>query len=131
MTRPEVINLSQLSKFITRLHRRPATWWDTGGNLLSPLYSVYFLNRATLWRYILPGSETGSISDATSTYSFTSLGNDITSTTPIPLTDALLSFKLTINSNDFSPIPCADARRLTSLTQAGDTYACSEIYINY
>jgi hypothetical protein len=104
---------------------------DTGGNLLSPLYSVYFLNRATLWQYVLPTGETGSISDNASTYAFATLANNITSTTPIPLSDALLNFKLTINGNPISPIPCADARRLTSLTQGSDTYACSEIYINY
>ncbi|HZY36302.1 MAG TPA: hypothetical protein VFE53_06615 [Mucilaginibacter sp.] len=101
------------------------------GTLLSPLYSLYFLNRATLWRYVLPTGETGGISDNASTYTFATLSNNITSTTPIPLSDALLNFKLTINGNPISPIPCADAQRLTSLTQGGDTYACSEIYLNY
>lgn len=104
---------------------------NAGGSLLSPLYSVYFLNRATLWQYVLPTGETGSISDNASAYAFATLANNITSTTPIPLSDALLNFKLTINGNPISPLPCADAQRLTSLTQGSDTYACSQIYINY
>jgi len=101
------------------------------GQLLSPLYSIYFLNRATLWKYVLPAGKTGTISDTTGTFSFTTATNDITSTTPIPLSNALLNFQLTINGTPFTPIPCADPSRFTYLTQAGDTYDCSEIYINY
>jgi len=101
------------------------------GQLLSPLYSIYFLNRATLWKYVLPTGKTGTINDTTGTFSFTTATNDITSATPIPLSDALLNFQLTINGTPFTPIPCADPSRFTYLTQAGDTYDCSEIYINY
>ncbi|WP_259070948.1 hypothetical protein HDF24_23020 [Mucilaginibacter sp. X4EP1] len=101
------------------------------GQLLSPLYSILFLNRATLWKYVLPTGKTGTISDTTGTFSFTTLANDITSATPIPLSNALLNFQLTINGTPFTPIPCADPSRFTYLTQAGDTYDCSEIYINY
>ncbi|TWJ02449.1 hypothetical protein JN11_01422 [Mucilaginibacter frigoritolerans] len=104
---------------------------DGTNTLLSPLYSIYFLNRATLWKYVLPVGKTGTISDTTGIFNFTSLANDITSATPIPLSNALLNFQLTINGTPFTPIPCADPTRFTYLTQAGDTYDCSEIYINY
>jgi hypothetical protein len=104
---------------------------DGTNTLLSPLYSIFFLNRATLWKYVLPVGKTGTISDTTGTFNFTSAANDITSSTPIPLSNALLNFQLTINGTPFTPIPCADATRFTYLTQAGDTYDCSEIYINY
>lgn len=101
------------------------------GALLSPNYSIYFLNRATVWKYVLPAAKTGSINDPAGKYNFTTTTNDITSDMPIPLSDELLQLKLTINGHSFTPIPCADAQRLTSLTQGADTYACSEIYINY
>lgn len=101
------------------------------GALLSSNYSINFLNRATVWRYVLPSGKTGSISDIASTYNFTTALNDITSTAPIPLTNQLLNFKLIVGGIPFTPIPCADAQRLTSLTLGTDTYACSEIYINY
>ena len=104
---------------------------DGTNTLLSPLYSIYFLNRATLWKYVLPTGKSGTISDTTGTFSFTSLANDITSATPIPLSNALLNFQLTINGTPFTPIPCADPTRFTYLTQGTDTYDCSEIYINY
>ncbi len=103
----------------------------SNGVLASPLYSINFLNRATLWKYVLPTGRTGLISDNNNVYNFTTAANDITSTAPIPLTDQLLDFKLTIGTTPFTPIPCADAQRLTSIVQAIDTYACSEIYINY
>jgi hypothetical protein len=101
------------------------------GALISPVYAIYFLNRATLWNYVLPVGETGSISDAGSTYNFITVTNTITSTAPIPLSDSLLDFQLTVNGNQINPIPCADGKRLTSLILAGDTYACSEIFLNY
>jgi hypothetical protein len=104
---------------------------DGSGTLLKPPYSIYFLNRATVWKYVLPPGKTGTISDNAGAYSFTSLANDITSTAPIPLSDGLLNFKLTVNGIPFTPIPCADVQRLASLTLGLETYACSEIFINY
>ncbi|MDP9075927.1 MAG: hypothetical protein M3O71_00755 [Bacteroidota bacterium] len=106
------------------------------GALLSPNYSIYFLNRATVWKYVLPPTKTGSITDMQGVYNFTTASNDITSNAPIPLTDSLLvdnllKFKITVNGHHFTPIPSADPQRLTSLTLGTDTYACSEIYINY
>ena len=100
------------------------------GALLSPLYTINFLNRATVWKYILPNTKTGSVSDASSTYSFAGT-SDIISTTPIPLSNQLADFKLTVNGIIINPAPCADPQRLTLLQQGADTYACSEIFINY
>lgn len=105
---------------------------DGAGKLLSPLYSIYFLNRATLWKYILPATETGTITDNAGVYNFATAANNITSIAPIPLQDQLPNFKLTPpTGNPISPLPGADPQRLASLTQGGDTYACSEIYLNY
>ncbi len=105
---------------------------DGAGKLLSPPYSIYFLNRSTLWKYILPVSETGAITDNGGVYTFATAANNITSTAPIPLHDQLPSFKLTPpTGSPISPLPGADPQRLASLTQAGDTYPCSEIFLNY
>lgn len=104
---------------------------DGAGALLSPLYSIYFLNRATIWKYILPLGKTGSINDTASVYHFTGAANQVTSLTPIPLTNKPLNFKVTVNTHAYTPIACANPQRLTSFTQAGDTYPCSEIFLNY
>ena len=106
---------------------------DGLGHLLtpSPAYSIYFLNRATVWRYILASGATGSINDIASVYHFASLPGSITSSTPIPLTNQALNFKLTVNSNDYTPIPCADPQRLSKFFQSGETFPCSEIFLNY
>jgi hypothetical protein len=104
---------------------------DGAGALLSPLYSIYFLNRATIWKYILPLGKTGSINDTASVYHFTGAANQVNSLTPIPLTNKPLNFKVTVNTHAYTPIACANPQRLTSFTQAGDTYPCSEIFLNY
>ncbi|MGZ3751833.1 MAG: hypothetical protein ACXVB0_08955 [Mucilaginibacter sp.] len=99
--------------------------------LQSPKYSIFFLNRATIWKYVLPVGHSGAISDGTNKYHFTGPANTVTSTTPIPLSDVALNLTLTLNSNHYTPIACADPQRLTNIAQAGDNYSCSEIFLNY
>lgn len=104
---------------------------DGSGNLLSPLYSVFFLNRATIWKYFFTSTAQGTIDDTANVYQFANPGNPVTSVSPIPLSDKALKLKLTMNGLDHAPIACADPKRITSLTQSGDTYPCSEIYLNF
>jgi len=104
---------------------------DASGNLLSPLYSIYFLSRATIWKYFLTNVNQGSIDDFANVYQFANPGNPITSLSPIPLSDKALNLKLALNGFDHSPIACADPQRLSAITQSGDIYPCSEIYLNY
>jgi hypothetical protein len=100
---------------------------DTSGFILSPLYSIFFMNRATKWKYIITSGNSYSISEASSAYTFTSPASTVTSVTPIPLTNQPLDMNVTINGH-LKPIASADPQRLASV---GDSYYYSEIYLNY
>jgi hypothetical protein len=113
----------------------PAQLVDGTPLLLSPKYSIYFLNRATIWKYTLVSPTAGSISVPLNKYQF---ANTLSSTqsffisqTPIPLTDTPLQLTLTLGVHQYTPIACADPQRLTNIKQAGDNYPCSEIFLNY
>lgn len=103
---------------------------DAGQNLFSPVYTIFFLNRATIWKYILPLGVTGTFSDDASLYSFTAPANAVTSVVPIPLSKIQQSFKVTIGANSYDNIACASPQRLSRITM-GDSYPCSEIFLNY
>jgi hypothetical protein len=100
---------------------------DTSGFILSPLYSIFFMNRATKWKYIITSGNSYSISEGSSAYTFTSPASTVTSVTPIPLTNQPLDMNVTINGH-LKPIASADPQRLASV---GDSYYYSEIYLNY
>ena len=104
---------------------------DNSNNLSSPLYTVYFLNRATIWKYVLASSANGSVNDNANVFHFANPSNTIFSVSPIPLNEKAKNFKLTVNSQDFSPIACASPQRLVNHVQNGDTYYCSEIFLNF
>lgn len=100
--------------------------------LQSPVYSILFLNRATIWKYVLASGTIGTVSDAANVYQFANPASPITSLTPIPLTDKALNLTLQLtNHHNYTSIACADPQRLTNIAQAGDTYSCSEIFLNY
>lgn len=102
------------------------------GVLKSPVYSIYFLNRATIWKYIVASGTTGTVNDAANVYKFINPASTITSLTPIPLSDKALNLTLALtNHQNYNPIACADPQRLTNIALAGDTYSCSEIFLNY
>jgi hypothetical protein len=106
---------------------------DGSGALLNPAphYSICFLNRATIWKYILASNQPGDINDTANLYHFANPASVITSLTPIPLSNKALNLKLTLNSHDYSPIACADPQRLVTITKGTDTYPCSEIFLNF
>jgi hypothetical protein len=116
---------------------------DKNDFLLSPVYSIYFLNRATIWKYVLMNSYKNlGIVDAgePSVYSFkTTASNTIVSASPIPMSEVPLTFTLTANNAGdipvtFSSIACASPERLVSYQFAPpleDLFGCSEIYLNY
>ncbi len=102
------------------------------GTLASPAYSIYFLNRYTIWKYILASGSAGSIVDNAGVYHFTTpAASTIFSLTPMPLSEKALNLKLSINTNDFSPVSCASPQRVVEYKPAADTYSCSEIFLNY
>lgn len=106
---------------------------DGSGSLIDPApkYTINFLSRATIWKYILASKKSGNINDTANLYQFNNPASIITSLTPIPLSNKAQDFKLTVGGHDYSPIACADPQRLASITKGADTYPCSEIFLNF
>jgi hypothetical protein len=104
---------------------------DSTGNLTSPQYAIYFLNRSSFWKYILTRGSSGVIDDADNVYDFPTLeASIIFSTSPIPLHQKPLNLTLTMDGHEYTSIPCASPERLSNHTNAGDVYYCSEIFLN-
>ena len=122
----------------------------TGTTLNSPLYSINFLNRATIWKYILNNGSKGSITvnppdnppnspPDQPDFDFPGpAANVIVSGTPIPLSEAALNISLALTTVNNKPvnvnindIACPSPQMLTSVTKGADNYACSEIFLNY
>ena len=109
---------------------------DGSGNLLSPLYSIYFLNRYSIWKFVVNSGNASLITDTASVYSFTTpAASTIYSKTPVPLTEKPLSLKIQVGTNTpTGPIACPSPERLVTYQPnppSGDIYNCSEIYLNY
>ncbi len=107
---------------------------DGGGNLLSPVYSVFFLNRATIWKYTLTSNPINGITDNAGVYQFTvssPVSSTVFSATPIPLNEKALNLQLTVGTQNYSPIECPSPARITGTVQNGDFYGCSEVFLNY
>jgi hypothetical protein len=114
----------------------PYALLSSTNKLNSPLYSIYFLNRYSIWKYILTTPETGTITDNANVYKFTPTpANIIYSLQPIPLTEQFLPLSLTIGTHlPYNPIACPSPERLVNYQPnppSGDVYNCSEIYLNY
>jgi hypothetical protein len=110
---------------------------DTDNILQSPVYSLYFLNRATIWKYILTSTKNDAvITDSNNNYFFTTIQQPLppppqTPTTilsqfPIPLTETPLTLKL---DNQITSPPCASPNRLA--IGGSDQAYYSEIFLNY
>ncbi len=112
-----------------------------GTALQSPLYSINFLNRATIWKYVLKNDSKGNITVNPSTYNFSATAaSTIFSLTPIPLSETPLDVSLklsTVNNAPADPVirvasvACASPQMLTSFTSGTNNYACSEIFLNH
>jgi hypothetical protein len=112
-----------------------------GTTLRSPLYTIDFLNRATIWKYVLIPTSKGKITVAPATFGFpTTADSTIVSLKPIPLSETPLKINLalsTINNVPVNPVvnvadvACASPQMLTYQTSGPDKYACSEIFLNH
>ncbi len=124
-----------------------------GSILKSPLYSINFLNRATIWKYILKNGSEGVITavtpestpnsppDESPDQRFPSVpANIIISKSPIPLSEKPLDLGLALSKINTEPqdpklditgITSASPQRLTTFLIEPDTFACSEIFLNY
>jgi hypothetical protein len=105
---------------------------DTNNILQSPLYSIYFLNRATIWKYILKRTGSATITESNNFYKFSSLPQTMppTPTTvisdfPIPLSQTPLTVSLDGQSVHQ---PCANADRLSR--NGAEPVYYSEIFLN-
>ena len=105
---------------------------DANNVLQSPVYSIYFLNRATIWKYILKRTGNATITESNNFYKFSALPQTVppTLTTvvsefPIPLNEAPLTISLDSQSVHQ---PCADANRLSR--NGADPVYYSEIFLN-
>jgi len=123
----------------------------TGTTLNSPLYSINFLNRATIWKYMLNSGSKGNITvnppdnppnsppDTQPVFNFPGpSANVIVSGSPIPLSETALNISLALTTVNNKPvnvnindIACASPQMLTSFSKGPDNYACSEIHLNY
>lgn len=100
---------------------------DINGYILSPAYTIYFMNRATKWKYIISSGNSYKITDGAHVYTFTTVASTATSATPIPLSNQPLDMNVNINNIPIA-VPSADPQRLATV---GDSYVYSEIYLNY
>jgi hypothetical protein len=105
---------------------------DVNNVLQSPVYSIYFLNRATIWKYTLRRTGTALIKEANDFYKFTTLPPTVppTPTTvlsqfPIPLSQNPLTILL---DDQTTHQPCANANRLSR--NGTDPVYYSEIFLN-
>ena len=102
---------------------------DTNKIFLSPLYTIYFLNRSVRWKYFFRDADFKTITDTANNYTFNTISPNVVSDVPIPLNDMSLKFKLASSGVDIaSPIPCASAK---SVVRGTDHFYYSEIYLNY
>lgn len=102
--------------------------------LISPPYSIYFINKATIWKYILTSTNNSAeITDSSHIYQFSQPATPTSPTTilsqfSIPLSETPLT---TLTLDGKSP-PCATADRLSKNTEdVTDTHYYSEIFLNY
>ena len=113
--------------------------FGAANTLLSPSYFVSFLNRSTIWQYVLVSTKTTTLTDAAGVYSFTCVvpGSPpvivtLTSNTPIPLSQTVQNFSLSqAGAFTLKHIPCADPQQLRLITIGAIQYYCSMIYVNY
>lgn len=113
--------------------------FGAGNSLLSPQYYVSFLNRSTIWQYVLVSQKNTTLTDAAGVYTFTCnvpgtppVIVTLTSDMPIPLSQNVQNFSLSqAGAFTLKHIPCADAQQLGTIMIGPTQYYCSVIYINY
>lgn len=103
---------------------------DASGQLLSPLFSLLFLNRSTVWKYVLRSGRSGTITDTAGAFQFSGPDSTILSLAPIPLQDSAKNFTLHIGPEAFTRIACASPEKMSVIERDGNQYPCSEIFLN-
>lgn len=108
---------------------KPYQLIDEQGKMQSPVYTINFKNRATLWRYILHGRGADWVQDKSKQHAFEKLNDrEFVSQKPIPLTqEPIRSLMLGLGAaGTFSPLPNPGIYQV--VPQEGQLY--SNVHIN-
>lgn len=108
-------------------------------NLVSPFFSICFLNRFSIWEYFLSGTAQANITDNTTagyTFTYTPVNGGkpatITSNMMIPLSQAPLDLSIARQDGSLNfKVPSAQPQQLQEINQSQEIYPCSTIFLNY
>ncbi|HKG07955.1 MAG TPA: hypothetical protein VKB19_15925 [Pedobacter sp.] len=107
---------------------------DVAGKLKSPVFSLRFASRAVIWKYLARSSDVTAVKDTSSAITFVAEpGNQFVSKVPVLLREKAIK-TLVLKSvllGDVLPLPNPGTDRLGSIVKNGNTYLCSEVYLNY
>lgn len=103
------------------------------GTLKETVFTLHFANRSAIWQYQLKeGSAVTGIKDNSGKYTFTRQADTCSSDQPIPLSETpIRSFVAEQGSGPPGfPLRNASAGHIKTLQRNGDTFYCSDIYLN-
>ena len=106
---------------------------NNDGTVKETVFTVRFANRVALWKYLVnAGSAVTAIKDSNGTYSFVKSGDAFISNRPIPLTETPIRSFFLESGNAGPPFALSNAaiNRIRTLQRDGDTFYCSEIFLN-
>jgi hypothetical protein len=98
------------------------------------VFSLRFANRSVIWKYLARSSDVTAVKDTSDSISFLAeAGNQFVSSIPVPMREKPIKTLLLKSGllGDISPLPNPGADRLGTVTRNGNTYLCSELYLNY
>lgn len=106
---------------------------NNNGTVKETAFTVRFANRVALWKYLVnAGSAVTAIKDSNNNYTFVKTGDAFISNRPIPLTETPIRSFFLESGNAGPPFALSNAaiNRIRTLQQNGDTFYCSEIFLN-
>lgn len=107
---------------------------DATGKIKSPVFTLRFANRAVIWKYLARSSDVTAVQDSSASITFLAEpGNQFVSKVPVPLKEKPVKTILlkSVLLGDVLPLPNPGTDRLGTITRNGNTYLCSELYLNY
>lgn len=106
---------------------------NNDGTVKETAFTIRFANRVALWKYLVnAGSAVTAIKDSNNNYTFVKSGDAFISNRPIPLTETPIRSFFLESGNAGPPFALSNAaiNRIRTLQQDGDTFYCSEIFLN-
>jgi len=110
--------------------------FDAQGKPKGTAFTLRFANRSVIWKYLARTNDITAVEDiaASSPLIFTAQpDNQFISTRPIPLTENPITTLLLKSTalGDISPLANPGNIRMGTIVKDGNTYLCSELYLNY